>query len=171
LHIRTRSSQEPNDTFAGTRSSQETNDMFADKLSGCCPQAMAKLPEMEVVMNKYFVAHAEAAGNGLVVLPGVVALLQALKVRQPRLFTSVDDWNVRRDAGFVYGNDAPGAGRLAWTPANLQLLFHQNPHKSARRGEVQHTGGHEWVTAPPAANCICNANAEAEAAQRTRVKP
>lgn len=41
-------------------------------------------------MNEYFVAHAEAAGNGLVVLPGVVALLQALKVRQPRLFTSGD---------------------------------------------------------------------------------
>lgn len=43
------------------------------------------------------------------------------------------------------------------TPANLQPLFHQNLHKSARRGEVQHTGGHEWVTAPPPANRICNA--------------
>lgn len=43
---------------------------------------MAKLPEMEAVMNDYFTAHMEAAGNGLVVLPGVVALLRTLKVQR-----------------------------------------------------------------------------------------
>lgn len=41
---------------------------------------MAKLKEMEAVMNEYFEARSEAAGSGLVVLPGVVELLRALQV-------------------------------------------------------------------------------------------
>lgn len=45
-------------------------------------QAMAKLKDMEAVMNDYFLAHAGAeATTGLEVLPGVSALLQALKDR------------------------------------------------------------------------------------------
>jgi beta-phosphoglucomutase-like phosphatase (HAD superfamily) len=56
----------------------QTDDMVA--LSAA--QAMAKLKDMEAVMNDYFLAHAGAeASTGLEVLPGVLALLQALKVR------------------------------------------------------------------------------------------
>lgn len=43
-------------------------------------QAMAKLKEMEGVMSDFFEARSDAAGGGLVVLPGVVALLRALQV-------------------------------------------------------------------------------------------
>jgi hypothetical protein len=43
---------------------------------------MAKLKEMEAAMNEYFKARSEAAGSGLVVLPGVVELLRALQVVQ-----------------------------------------------------------------------------------------
>lgn len=42
-------------------------------------QAMAKLKEMEGLMNELFEARSDAAGNGLVVLPGVVQLLRALQ--------------------------------------------------------------------------------------------
>jgi phosphoglycolate phosphatase len=60
-------------------------------------QAMAKLKEMEAAMNEYFEARSEAAGSGLVVLPGVVELLRALQVgagscrshRTPHTYRSV----------------------------------------------------------------------------------
>jgi len=45
-------------------------------------QAMGKLPEMEAAMNAYFEDHVGDAGLGLEVLPGVVELLKALKVRE-----------------------------------------------------------------------------------------
>ena len=43
---------------------------------------MGKLPEMEAAMNAYFEDHVGDAGLGLEVLPGVVELLKALKVRE-----------------------------------------------------------------------------------------
>ena len=41
---------------------------------------MAKLPELERVMNEFFEQRSELAGSGLEVLPGVVPLLNALQV-------------------------------------------------------------------------------------------
>lgn len=42
---------------------------------------MEKLPEMQQAMVEHFLAHAERAGQGLELLPGVKQLLQALNVR------------------------------------------------------------------------------------------
>lgn len=43
---------------------------------------MAALPELQEVMNAYFLDHAGEAGVGLEVLPGVVDLLTRLKARE-----------------------------------------------------------------------------------------
>lgn len=49
-------------------------------------QAMAKLKDMEAVMNAFFAERASAkAGEGLEVLPGVVELLKALQVQHESL--------------------------------------------------------------------------------------
>jgi beta-phosphoglucomutase-like phosphatase (HAD superfamily) len=44
-------------------------------------QAQAKLKELEAAMVRHFQQHAERAGLGLELLPGVKALLEALQVR------------------------------------------------------------------------------------------
>ena len=44
-------------------------------------QGMAKIKGMEKVMVEYYREHLDEAGVGLEILPGVKALLEALKVR------------------------------------------------------------------------------------------